>query len=120
MTNDIRFKKIEDAIENISKDLREIVRRLDSQDRYLELIYKDRELLNDVREGQAGLRQRVLDHAEHVESIVKDSEAEITKKVVETQDVVEDTGQKTAETVVKGVANELTEESNPIKKVFKK
>ena len=60
-------KNLELEVEEIKRVQKEILRRLDNQDRYLEQIYKDRELINENSEAVAGLKQRVVDLGNHLD-----------------------------------------------------
>jgi len=113
-------KNVDLRVEEIERIQKEILRRLDNQDRYLEQIYKDRELINENSESIAGLKQRVVDLGNHMENLVKNHTFEVSKQVEEVKDVVEDTGQTTTEDVVRGISDAVTEEKNPVKRIFKK
>ena len=62
-------KNIDLGIEQIESNTKEILRRMDNQDRLLELIYKDRELINEAKEDIAGSKQRTVDSTKHIENV---------------------------------------------------
>ena len=68
-------------VERNTADISEIRRRLDSIERYVELIYKDRELINEVREDQQAIKQRMVDSTAHVENVVEKGQADMADMV---------------------------------------
>src|SRR3990167_6732799 len=105
---DTKAQRLENDITEIKGALKEITRRLDNLDRYVELIYKDRELMNETNENISGLKQRVVDHAEHIENVVKDSQNEMHKDIIKTQDVMEAKVDEVKGDVVKGITGAVT------------
>ena len=101
-------KNIDLGIEQIESNTKEILRRMDNQDRLLELIYKDRELINEAKEDIAGSKQRTVDSTKHIENVVKDHTFEMSKQVEEIKDVVENKGNEVKKDIVKGIAKEVS------------
>lgn len=90
-------------LEQIESTQKEILRRLDAQDRLLDLIYKDRSLMLENNENTSGAKQRVVDTMEHVENLVDKHTFETSKQIEEIKDIVENKGDEIKADIVKGI-----------------
>jgi lysyl-tRNA synthetase class I len=85
-------QNLELQVEKNTADIAEIKRQLDSINRYVELIYKDRELVNEVREDQQAIKQRMVDSTAHIENVVEKAQVEnadlLDSKIEEVKKVV--------------------------------
>ena len=81
-------------IEEVLAEKKETNRLIDSINKYLELIYKDRELINESNANVSGLRAEVLQHTQHQENIKDDTNfrlEEVKDKVVGKIDEIKET-----------------------------
>lgn len=117
---DLMDEKIKLQIEKNTSDIAEIIRRLNSIDGYIQLVYKDRELINELRDSVAGLKQRLVDNTQHQDNVAQDIKLEIHEKAEDVKDTIKDTGDEIKEDVAKGVVGTITENKGIIEKIFKK
>lgn len=81
---------MEKLTEQILEKLKNMEKRLESIEKYLELIYQEREILEDLRISQAALKEQVSGHREHIDNIVSDVKSDISIQGVKTERKLEE------------------------------
>lgn len=94
---------LELQVEKNTGDISEILRKLSHIESTLKLVYDDRELINELKESVAGLKQRIADNHDHVEKVVNKGTFEIGKQMEEVKDIVENTGSDMTKEIIKEV-----------------
>lgn len=88
-------KRILLAIENVVNELKKVNRRLETLQSSADLIYKDRELLEDIQASGQALKQIILlnqehqdNNAQHVKADIKDVGVKVENKVDEVKNTM--------------------------------
>ena len=79
----------------INEKITDIERRLNSVEKYSELIYKDRELLVEIQGSVAHLKSMLVSNQEHQDNTAKDIKADID----DVQQIVESKVDETIQTI---------------------
>ena len=66
--------------------------------RYLEKIDSEREIMEDIREGQVSLKEVVFNRTAHIDNVVKDVQTDIKIQGLKTEDKLEETKEKVEDT----------------------
>ena len=88
----------------INEKITDIERRLNNAEKYLELIYKDRELLVEVQGSVAHLKSMMVSNQEHQNNTAKDIKADVN----EVQFTVESAVAEVKDTVKESTSNLVT------------
>lgn len=82
---DINTKIVLVKIEELSKEVNNLGRRISTAQKSIDLVYDDRQLLENINGNLVSLKQLVVDHQKHVDTSVKDIKADVgdAKTVVE-------------------------------------
>lgn len=89
------------VFQTILEEQKKINRRLDTLQSTVDLIYKDREILEDTQASIAHLKQLTTDYRNHFDEAIKDIKFEIGKAGVTLEEAFSQT-KKTIEEVVSG------------------
>ncbi len=107
--------KVESALEEIKK----CVRRVDQLQKTSDLIYEDRNILEDIQTSITALREGIHVNQQHQERVAKDVKAEVIERTLETQEKVKNV-EKKVEAKVGEVADTTTTLLTGIEKAVKK
>ena len=94
------FKRnmVDPLIEQILNRVKTIDSRLDSIEKQVSFIGTEREILEDVRVGQASLKELLLNHRTHLDNTVGDIKSEVIEQALKTEEKIDENIEKTEET----------------------
>jgi uncharacterized protein YwqG len=93
----IVLEKILILLEQISNKQKIQDSRLDSLEKMARFQHSEREILEDVRNGQTSLKETLLNHREHIDNKIEDVKGEIIEQGIKTQEKAENTKDKIEE-----------------------
>lgn len=87
MAKDINIEQILNYIKSINS-------KLDSIDKQLTFIGTEREILEDVRVGQVGIKELLLNHRTHLDNKIDDVKGEVIEQNIKTGERIENASEK--------------------------
>ena len=109
-------KNLQLKISNLSDEIKKVVRRQDELQKSVDLLFADREILEDLQGSIKHLQEIILANQVHQDNTKKDLKADVKEvglKVEETQAIVEDATTSIKETV----AGDVEKKNNLIQKL---
>jgi predicted nucleic acid-binding Zn-ribbon protein len=78
------------AFIRLEDELKKVVRRVDSVQKSVDLLYEDRSILEDLQGSIQSFKEILLHNRHHVDSAVKDVKAEVIEQGIRVKESVED------------------------------
>lgn len=113
------LERIENLISHLIDEEKKTKRAVDTVQKSADLIYQDRQILEDVVGGIGSLRDVLLKNREHQELVRKDIKADVSEVIDKTEQAKKEMATKVDE-VKEGVQEMVIDVSNNVKEVTKK
>ena len=82
------------TIAKISESINKLSRKIDGIEKYLELIYKERELLDELLASNSMIKEFILSSRQHQENLTRDVKLEVQEVQSKVEDKVDEIGQQ--------------------------
>ena len=96
-------KHIELELGKISDELKKVTRRINDLQKSVDLLYKDREILEDLQGSVRKLQELQLNARQHSDTVAQDIKFEIKDSQIKTEDKIEEKVEQAKEDIVKGI-----------------
>lgn len=88
MNNQTQTDQILVGIAKFEDELKKVVRRVDQIQKSVDILYQDREILEDMQGSIQALKEVLLHNRQHMETAVKDVKAEVIEQGAKVEDKV--------------------------------
>lgn len=80
MDNQSQIDQILVGIAKFEDELKKVVRRVDQIQKSVDILYQDREILEDMQGSIQALKEVLLHNRQHIDTVVKDVKAEVIEQ----------------------------------------
>lgn len=88
MDNQSQIDQILVGIAKFEDELKKVVRRVDQIQKSVDILYQDREILEDMQGSIQALKEVLLHNRQHIDTVVKDVKAEVIEQGAKVEDKV--------------------------------
>ncbi len=88
MDNQSQTDQILVGIAKFEDELKKVVRRVDQIQKSVDILYQDREILEDMQGSIQALKEVLLHNRQHIDTVVKDVKAEVIEQGAKVEDKV--------------------------------
>jgi L-lysine 2,3-aminomutase len=88
MDNQSQIDQILVGIAKFEDELKKVVRRVDQIQKSVDILYQDREILEDMQGSIQALKEVLLHNRQHIDNAVKDVKAEVIEQSAKVEDKV--------------------------------
>lgn len=114
--DELSFKSLEDKVEKVGVEVQKTVRRVDTLQKSVDLLYEDRQILEDIQASIGALKSQVLAHQQHIDLSVKDVKADVKEGQAEMGGKVEEVKDAIREVISTSAKNIKIKNTDLIKK----
>jgi hypothetical protein len=115
-------------LDAVLEEVKKCVRRVDQLQKTSDLIYEDRNILEDMQASITALREGIHVNQQHQERVARDVKAEVIERGLEVKEKVENVEKKveqkvdqvadTTNTILNGIAKEAKKNGGSVKRNF--
>lgn len=109
----LQNEQLQLEISRLSDEFKKLIRRVDGLQKSVDLLYQDREILEDMQGSIKALQEVLLYNRQHIDNAVKEVKAEVIEQGLKVEDKVEKV-KTTVEDNISGLLQNIEKKKNVI------